>query len=103
MRLDSQVAAIIDALDSGFPPVHEMTGAQARAAIRARFVPNPEPEPVALVENHDVAVHGGSVAVRVYRPEAAGPLPLLVYAHGGGWYGEIARQHWELTAQVAAG
>ena len=85
MRLDSQVAAIIDALDSGFPPVHEMTGAQARAAIRARFVPNPAPEPVALVENHDVAVHGGSVAVRVYRPEAAGPLPLLVYAHGGGF------------------
>lgn len=85
MRLDSQVAAIIEALDSGFPPVHEMTGAQARAAIRARFVPNPAPEPVALVENHDIAVDGGSVAVRVYRPEAAGPLPLLVYAHGGGF------------------
>lgn len=85
MRLDSQVAAIIEALDSGFPPVHEMTGAQARAAIRARFVPNPAPEPVALVENHDIAVDGGSVAVRVYRPDAAGPLPLLVYAHGGGF------------------
>ncbi|MQY09109.1 alpha/beta hydrolase [Actinomadura macrotermitis] len=30
---------------------------------------------------------GGPVPVRLYRPEppAAGPLPLLVYLHGGGW------------------
>lgn len=85
MTLDPQIAAVIEALDSGFPPVHEMTGAQARAAISDRFVPNPTPEPVALVENHEIAVDGGSVTVRVYRPDAPEPLPLLVYAHGGGF------------------
>lgn len=26
----------------------------------------------------------------------------LVYAHGGGWVGEIASQHWQLAARIAA-
>ncbi|WP_285031634.1 alpha/beta hydrolase [Mycolicibacterium sp. lyk4-40-TYG-92] len=85
MSLDPQVANLIETLDSGFPPVHTMTGAQARAAIRARFVPNQHPEPVATVCDADIAVDGGSVQVRIYRPEASGMLPVLVYAHGGGF------------------
>lgn len=85
MTLDPQIADLIEALDSGFPPVHTMTGAQARAEIRARFVANPHPEPVASVTDHQVPIDNGSVGVRVYRPDAAGPLPMLVYAHGGGF------------------
>ena len=34
-----QLASLIEALDAGFPPVHTMTGTQARATIRSRFVP----------------------------------------------------------------
>ncbi|WP_431240216.1 alpha/beta hydrolase [Mycolicibacterium aichiense] len=85
MTLDAQIAGLIETLDSGFPPVHTMTGAEARAAIRSRFVPNPNPEPVAHVADHQVAVSGGTVGVRVYRPSADEPLPVLVYAHGGGF------------------
>lgn len=85
MTLDPQIAGLIETLDSGFPPVHTMTGAEARAAIRSRFVPNPDPEPVAHVADHRVDVTGGSVGVRVYRPDSTEPLPILVYAHGGGF------------------
>lgn len=85
MNLDPQVANLIEALDAGFPPVHTMTAAQARAAIRARFVPNQRPEPVSTVCDAHVAVDGGSVDVRIYRPDAPGLLPVLVYAHGGGF------------------
>ncbi|AKK27800.1 alpha/beta hydrolase [Mycobacterium sp. EPa45] len=85
MTLDPQIADLIETLDSGFPPVHTMTGAQARATIRSRFVANPNPEPVARVADHQVAVSGGTVGVRVYRPSADEPLPVLVYAHGGGF------------------
>lgn len=85
MTLDPQIAGLIETLDSGFPPVHTMTGAQARAAIRARFVANPQPEPVASVADHQVPVDNGRIDVRVYRPDLSEPLPMLVYAHGGGF------------------
>jgi len=85
MSLDPQVADLIEALDGGFPKVSTMTGAEARAAIRARFVPNPQPESVAVVWDDRVSVDDGHVDVRIYRPEASGPLPVLVYAHGGGF------------------
>ncbi|WKG05939.1 alpha/beta hydrolase [Mycolicibacterium sp. HK-90] len=85
MSLDPQIAGMIETLDSGFPPVHTMTGAQARAAIRARFVANPQPEPVASVTEYQVPVDNGRIDVRVYRPDASDSLPMLVYAHGGGF------------------
>jgi acetyl esterase len=85
MSLDPQVANLIEALDTGFPKVSTMTGAEARAAIRARFVPNPHPEPVATVRDERVFVDGGHVGIRIYRPDVSGLLPVLVYAHGGGF------------------
>jgi acetyl esterase len=85
VRLDPQIAAIIEQLDSGFPPVHQMSGAEARALIRSRLVPPARPEPVAEVTDRSIEGQGGPIPVRSYRPEAAGPLPVVVYAHGGGF------------------
>ncbi len=85
MTLDPQIAALIESLDSGFPPVHTMTGAQARAVIRSRFVASTQPEAVGTVSNVEIPQDGGSIAARVYRPESSVPLPVLVYAHGGGF------------------
>lgn len=62
-----------------------MTGAQARALIKSRFVPAAQPEPVAEVTDRTVDGRDGPIPVRVYRPGAAGPLPIVVYAHGGGF------------------
>lgn len=85
MSLDPQIAAIIEQLDNGFPPVQEMSGAAARTLIRSRSVPPTQPEPVAMVADRLVEGPASPISVRVYRPEAAGPLPLIVYAHGGGF------------------
>lgn len=45
----------------------------------------------AEVEHHDLSVPtrwAGSVSARVYRPESApGPLPVVLYFHGGAWIG----------------
>jgi acetyl esterase/lipase len=84
VNLDPQIAPLIEALDAGFPPVHTMTGALARATIRSRFVPPAEPEPVAEVQDDTVPGLGGDIPVRIYRPDGEG-LPILVYAHGGGF------------------
>ena len=69
MKLDPQIALVIEGFDAGFPPVHTMTGAQARAVIRARFVPAAKPEPVAEVRDHLIPGPGGDIPVRIYRPD----------------------------------
>lgn len=85
--LDPQIAPLIADLDAAFPPVHTMTGAEARAVIRSRFVPPPRPEAVGGVNDETVPGPGGDIPVRIYRPALAGPgsPPILVYAHGGGF------------------
>jgi acetyl esterase len=86
MNLDPQIAELIDALDAGFPPVHTMTGAEARATIRSRFVASPVPEDVAEVRDASVRGPASEIPVRIYRPASTpGPVPTVVYAHGGGF------------------
>lgn len=85
MTLDPQIAPLIDMLDAGFPPVHTMSGAEARALIRSRFVPPAKPEPIGEVTDRIVDGPHCRIPVRIYQPDAAGPLPVVVYAHGGGF------------------
>jgi acetyl esterase/lipase len=84
VSLDPQIAPLIEVLDAGFPPVHTMTGAEARATIRSRFVPPFKPEPVAEVRDQTIPGPGSDIHLRIYRP-AGDSLPILVYAHGGGF------------------
>jgi acetyl esterase/lipase len=44
-----------------------------------------QPEQVASVTNRTIPVKGGSIPIRIYRPEGNSPFPLLVYYPGGGW------------------
>ncbi|MFG1783760.1 alpha/beta hydrolase [Rhodococcus oryzae] len=87
MSVDAEVAAILDALNAGFPKVETMTGAQARAAIRARLVRPDQPEPVAEVAERVVPGPGSDLTVRIYRPAVAAgaEMPIVVFAHGGGF------------------
>jgi acetyl esterase len=85
VNLDPQIAGIIEELDAGFPPVQHMTGAEARTLIGSRFLPPAQPEPIDEVTDRSVDGPHGPISVRVYRPDAAGRLPIVVYAHGGGF------------------
>jgi acetyl esterase len=51
--------------------------------------------PPALAEVRDAAVAGpaGPVPIRIYRPSGAGPLPLFLHAHGGGWVAGSLASH----------
>jgi acetyl esterase len=40
---------------------------------------------VYAVEDRDIPGPAGSIPVRVYRPSAEAPLPIVVWFHGGGW------------------
>lgn len=86
MTLDSQVQGLLDALTAqGVPPFDQMTVAQAREVAHAFIDLQGAVEDVAEIRTETVPVDGGEINVRVYRPHAEGPLPLVVYFHGGGW------------------
>jgi acetyl esterase len=100
VSLDPQIASLIEALDAGFPPVHTMSGAQARATIRSRFVAPTEPQAVADVRDETIPGTGGEVPVRIYRPHGD-DLPILIYAHGGGFVFCDLDSHDELCRDLA--
>jgi acetyl esterase len=70
----------------GFPAPRTITPTEWRAQgpIRLAHFAIP-PQPVARVEDRAVPTPDGDVPIRVFVPEAAGPLPILVHYHGGGW------------------
>ena len=85
MPLHPQARAMIERTQAlNLPPVSKMTPAEARESMRQRSAALPH-EDVASVRDHRVPVAGGGVTVRVFTPRAPGPLPALVYFHGGGW------------------
>ncbi len=61
-------------------------------------------EPMALDSIVDALVPGddAAVAVRIYRPAARTPLPLLLYAHGGGWVTGSLESHDRLCRILAS-
>lgn len=87
MDYDPQVRRLRAARESaGTPPLYTLTVEAARAADLADIQANAgTPEPVGEVLDRTVPGPGGDLPVRIYRPDVAGPLPVLVYLFGGGW------------------
>jgi acetyl esterase/lipase len=85
--MDDEVAAMMAALDAGFPAVETMTPAQARAAIAARRQPVLNLDDVAAAEDRTVPGPGGELPVRAYHPhgESDTARPGVVFFHGGGF------------------
>lgn len=87
--------AVLDQLASlGGKPIEQLTPEEARkqptpadavkALLRSRGQ-SIAPEAVAKVEDRSFAGPGGGIAVRIYTPRGAGPFPVVLYIHGGGW------------------
>ena len=87
--LHPQARALLDLME-GQPgaPQRRPAPADARAFYRERRAAT-QPLPAEVAEVRDLAADGphGTIPVRLYRPlgSGAGPLPVLVYFHGGGW------------------
>lgn len=87
MTLDPDLAAFITDLRARRGrPVSELSIPEARAAMRALRVDGVRPQDVVRIGEVADGVADG-IPVRVYRPEGvAGPVPTVVYFHGGGWF-----------------
>jgi len=85
MPLDPEARMLMDQMQGTLKPFDQGTVEEARAAIQALALAAGEPEPVAKVEDRAVPDPKSEIPVRIYTPEGAGPFPVLVYFHGGGW------------------
>ena len=94
-KANAQMQAVLDAHAKLDPKVIETL-----APAEARKQPSPAdavksllesqskstaPETVAKVENRTFPGPGGAVPIRIYTPAGNGPMPVVLYIHGGGW------------------
>ena len=90
MPLDPPVAAVLEMLANSGTPMSMVDGTpeQAREGFRAMTVGMRDPAtlaPVRSVEDGTIPGPAGDVPVRTYRPDVDGPVPTIVFFHGGGF------------------
>jgi acetyl esterase len=86
MPLDRDVANLLLLIaNAGYPPIDEGTVDQARVGLRTLLVNLRNPALLPPVASVADGVLGDSTPARTYRPDAAGPVPTIVYLHGGGF------------------
>ena len=94
--IDDQMWAVVDQLSSyGNVPYGELTGFQARMektptnAVADLLKQNglPPTPPAVTIDHREIPVGPSQgLLIRTYTPvNAGGPLPVVVYYHGGGW------------------
>ncbi len=80
-----EVQALLEEAEVGlWPPAQGLSVESARQRLEDLFAAQ-SAEPVANVENYSIPGPEEPIPVRLYEPDAAGPHPVLVYFHGGGW------------------
>src|SRR6202171_1638471 len=84
--LDSHIRHLLDTVFKAPPGTAQPDVAALRkAAEEAPKLLGGVPETLASVSDASTLGESCAIALRVYRPESASALPLLLYAHGGGW------------------
>jgi acetyl esterase len=87
-RLDPEIVEFSADQDRTFSPAfYAQPIAAQRAAYESFWRRFDAPRPAGIsAEDRTLSLPGRQIAIRIYRPEqAAGPLPLILYCHGGSW------------------
>jgi acetyl esterase len=102
-ELEPHTHEIVDNLADA-PPIYTLSPANARSFL-ARVQSAPVGKPSAQIEDIALAVGPtGSVPVRIVRPtDTVGPLPIVMYFHGGGWIFGDRDTHDRLVREIAVG
>jgi acetyl esterase len=107
VSLDAEIAELLPALNAEFPRVETMTAPQLRAVIRERVQRPVQPEPVGRVLDQTVPGPAGDIRVRIYSltgsSASSGPVPVVVFAHGGGFVFCDLDSHDELCRAMTNG
>ncbi|HYG41535.1 MAG TPA: alpha/beta hydrolase [Bordetella sp.] len=105
MAYDPGIQAYVDRMRSALGDMAEfgaLTLAQRRARADRYAALINEPYPASLqVSDTYIVLPGREIPVRVYRPRADGPLPAIVYLHGGSFMAGSPQGHDFITASLA--
>jgi len=92
---DAQMQAVLDKLGGlNGKPIEGLTPAEARTqptptdAVKALLAAQGKPAappPGVTLTTRTIPGAGGAMPTNVYTPDGAGPFPVIVYYHGGGW------------------
>jgi acetyl esterase len=86
METDAQVTALLQELiASGRPSSMSLPLLEGRRNFTELFASLAERPDIAQVREVAIPGAGGDLPTRLYAPSSAGPLPVLMYFHGGGW------------------
>ena len=100
--LDPDIRKLLDTAFATPEPATPDVDALRKAAERAPALFGGEPEAVADVRDA-LAGHsrGNPVPVRLYKPAGPRPMPLVLFAHGGGWVTGSLDSHDRLCRMLA--
>lgn len=102
--LENNTQAFIDSLAGG-QPIYTLPPVQARDVLSGAQKSVPVKLAPATFEDRTLEVGpSGKTDIRVYRPaNAKGPLPVVVYTHGGGWVLGDKATHERLVRELTVG
>jgi acetyl esterase len=103
--LDPTTQAFIDSLEAaGGKPIYTLSYADARKILEDAQAINVRKLPAEIEEKVFPVGPTGQVSVRIYRPpNAKGPLPVVMYFHGGGWVLGSKNTHDRLVRDLVNG
>lgn len=82
-KLDFRSAVFAKLSSAALPRFDEVSLEEYREGMNA--IPPGHPPEIAGVEDLNIPGPAGEIPIRVYTPEATGPVPIVVFYHGGGW------------------
>ncbi|MFN7097162.1 MAG: alpha/beta hydrolase, partial [Gammaproteobacteria bacterium] len=100
MKLDDESQAYLDLIKKlNRPALNSLPPLEGREMYRrGRMATQPDLPHVDRVKEYDVPGPNGPIGVRFYRGAGTadmGPLPVVVYYHGGGWVlGDLDSHDW---------
>lgn len=69
----------------GLPTFHHLSVEGARELYNEVFKHEPGQFSVRQVQDYQIDSPGGSLPIRVYKPHGPKPMPVILFAHAGGW------------------